>query len=986
VAKLTAALSGVERAKAAARRALERLQRYRAAVLHAAVTGELTRAWHEGHRGTKVGKTETGDDLLQRLLAERRARWEEAELRRLRAAGKEPKDNKWKVRYPNPTPPKIGELPKLPQEWSWTNLSQLKVYSIYGPRFSRNDYAKDGVAVLRTTDINDRGLVSLEACPKLPLSHAEYEKYKVEAGDLLITRTGSIGTLAVFNDRVRAIPGAYLLHYRLVDNGVVQFVYTFLRSPAGQRQLWEAGAGSGRQNLSAPGLESIPIPLPPIAEQAEIIREVEHRLSKAYTLAATLDQQIERTGAARQGLLRDAFAGRLVPQHPGDEPASLLLERIRVENAEREAELKEAYRVRQRTRGSKGVAMKQTPPSIEILRTAWQKIGKETDARRLFDQAGFVAGEVVQFYEALRAIPELRAAFANASQESGERGALTTHPTGDHEQPGGRFRLVELWLEDFRNLKDYTVRFNPTQGVSVVLGWNGTGKSNLFEALVILFHDLHEWSENNRWPDEPMNGFRLSYEMDEHTVGITWEPRRMRRPELKRGPLSNEAEGEARLEPIKREQLPLPRFIFGYYSGPTNRLAEQFLPMKQAHYVRLREAVSDDAKSLAKLLGQRRFFCAETHHAKYVLLAFSYKEDSKMREFLKDRLRIVGFESALFVIREPPWAKSGSKAEDFWGAKGIMRRVVERLRRHAIAPMVLKQKVSHGYRSKTENHYYFFLPDLRSLHSFAAAYQDAQTFFMALESTDFSELIYDLRIQVRVKASSAEEVSITFHQLSEGEQQLLMVLGLMRFTKSRQSLVLLDEPDTHLNPLWSVDYLRDLARAMGDNAHGSTEQQTSQILVATHDPLIIASLVKEQVHLLKRDVETLKCYWELASEDPRGLGFTGILTSEMFGFRSDLDQETLGLLDKQVDLAGKEKLSQGEASELETITQRVEKLGFKSASSDPYYRAFIKAVVRRQRVRDLLLKPTLTKPDIDVLHRETTDILAEIEAEEAKAK
>ena len=157
-------------------------------------------------------------------------------------------------------------------------------------------------------------------------------------------------------------------------------------------------------------------------------------------------------------------------------------------------------------------------------------------------------------------------------------------------------------------------------------------------------------------------------------------------------------------------------------------------------------------------------------------------------------------------------------------------------------------------------------------------------------------------------------------------------------------------------------------------------------MIATHDPLVIASLVKEQIHLLKRHEETLSCYWEQASEDPRGLGFTGILTSEMFGFRSDLDRETLDLLDKQVDLAGKEKLSQKEATELESITQQVEKLGFKSASSDPYYRAFIKAVVRRQRVRDLLLKPTLTKPDLDVLQRETNEILAEIESEEAKTE
>ena len=58
-------------------------------------------------------------------------------------------------------------------------------------------------------------------------------------------------------------------------------------------------------------------------------------------------------------------------------------------------------------------------------------------------------------------------------------------------------------------------------------------------------------------------------------------------------------------EAIDRTDLPLPRFVFGYYSGPTNRLAEHFLPMKQAHYIRLREATADDEKTLTDLLAQR---------------------------------------------------------------------------------------------------------------------------------------------------------------------------------------------------------------------------------------------------------------------------------------------------------------------------------------------------------------------------------------------
>ena len=511
----------------------------------------------------------------------------------------------------------------------------------------------------------------------------------------------------------------------------------------------------------------------------------------------------------------------------------------------------------------------------------------------------------------------------------------------------GRFRLVDLWLEDFKNLRDYSIRFDSNFGLDVVVGWNGTGKSNLFEALVIIFRDLQDWLERNKWPEQPpILNYRLRYEIDDQLIEIAWNSKEMKRPVVTGISLSRGKSAEPKA--IGRKDIPLPRFIFAYYSGPTNRLCEHFEPMNQAHYVRLREALSDDPKTLATLLEQRRFFCAETHHAKYVLLAFCYKEDLEINTFLKERLRIIGFESALFIIRKPPWAKSGTKATDFWGAKGVMRRVLDRLRRFAIAPMVIKQTVNDGYHTIKEDHYYFFLPDLASLHAFAAEYDDARTFFLALESTDFSELIHDVKIQVRVNASNDEEVPITFREMSEGEQQLLMVLGLMRFTKSFQSLVLLDEPDTHLNPHWSVDYLKLLTQIMSDGPTESAEQQTSQILVSTHDPLVIASLVKEQIHLLKRDSQTGVCKWVPASINPRGLGFTGILTSEMFGFRSDLDEETLADLDNKVRLMAKEgELNEAETRRLARIDKRLAASGFQKAFSDPYYAAFVRAWGRK---------------------------------------
>jgi restriction endonuclease S subunit/predicted ATPase len=985
VAKLDAAMSKLERAEIAARRARERIKRYRSAVLHAAVTGELTRTWREAHLKNTV---ENGAALLQRLLDNRRAQWEESEFQRLHSAGKDPKDHQWKSRYPEPAPISSENLHNLPEGWTWANIDQLTSLVTSGSRGWKAYYSTDGAIFIRSQDIRTDRMNLAEVAHVQPPQNSEGRRTQLQLGDLLVTITGAnVGRAAVVDAEVtEAYASQHVGLIRFVDPRSVHFAHIYITSPEdGRKRLLALAYGAGKPGLNLTSLRELPIPLPPLAEQSEIALEVQRRLAAADRLDDALEHQLARAKTTQQSLLREAFAGRLVPQDANDEPASELLDCIRTERARMEAEYRKGRSRLQSPPHKKRDTMKEQPLPPKSLKVAWEKIGRTLDARQLFDEAGFGSDNVVQFYEALRATPEVRSAFQDATQASGPVLKSIRQPTKKvHEESSGRFRLLELWLEDFKNLKDYEVHFNPAQGLDVILGWNGTGKSNLFEALVIIFRDLHQWSEKNRWPEKPMNGFRLSYEIDEHIIEITWHPEKMKRPELKRAPIPGELASEAESKSIRRDQLPLPRFVFGYYSGPTNRLAEHFLPMKQDHYDRLRLAKADDPKTLATLLEQRRFFCAETHHAKYVLLGFSYKDDPKISQFLEDRLRIVGFESALFIIRRPLWAKSGSKAEDFWGATGIMRRVMERLRRYAIAPMVLQQKVSHGYRSSTEDHYYFFLPDLESLHAFAAEYEDARTLFLALESTDFSELIHDVKIQVRIKSEDTQEVSITFHQLSEGEQQLLMVLGLMRFTKSQQSLVLLDEPDTHLNPHWSVDYLKDLGRVMSDNAVESTEQQTSQILMATHDPLVIASLIKEQIHLLKRDTKTGICKWEPATVNPRGLGFTGILTSEMFGFRSDLDSETLADLDSKVRIVAKEGiLNAQEKKELENIDKRLADAGFSKAFSDPYYAAFVRAWGKRHS--ELMAGQQFVTPEkLKEIDRIASEVLKQAVAEVEK--
>jgi restriction endonuclease S subunit len=984
VAKLDASLARLAAGEAAARRALDRLQRYRAAVLHAAVTGELTREWRKTHK-----PDETGVQLLRRLLEARRTRWEQSGLRRLGVRGKPPKDDKWKSRYPEPRLATTGDLQDLPEGWLWASVDQLASGETgaiqsgpFGSQLLHSEFVKRGVLAIGIDNVLD-GVFSMGRQHRITRSkYKQLQKFTARPLDVVITVMATVGRVCVLPKRLEtAIITKHC--YRISPSaGFVNshyLAFTLRADAPTRRHIFGNIRGQTRPGINGSILKVAPVPLPPISEQTEIVREVEHRLAAADRLAVTIHRQLDRTSATRESLLREAFSGKFVPQGATEESASVLLDRIRTERAA-EAEARRVKRSRKESRSQKKeevVAMVQTVPTADGLRDAWKKLAKKPDARRLFELAGFTQEQVVAFYEVLRATPEIRHAFESASREKLRVQKTAVRAKAVEEKTQGRFRLVTLWLENFKNLENYEVHFEPDHGLDIVLGWNGTGKSNLFEALLIIFRDLHQWWEKNRWPDEPMRAYRLVYEIENHLVEVTWNPEQMRRPEIKKADLPKEKSTRLEFLAVKREDLPLPRFIFGYYSGPTNRLAEHFLPMKRDHYERLRKANSDDPKTLARLLEQRRFFCAETHHAKYVLLAFSYKEDPKITRFLENRLRIVGFESALFVIRRPRWARKGSGPEDFWGATGIMLRVMEKLRRFAIAPMVVKQTVSDGYRSTTEDHYFFFLPDLKSLHAFAAEYPDARSFFVALESTDFSELIHDVKIQVRVKGTENSQIPITFRELSEGEQQLLMVLGLMRFTKAHESLVLLDEPDTHLNPHWSVDYLKDLASVISDDENPSPEQLSSQLLMATHDPLVIASLFKEQVHLLKRDRVTFRCYWEPASQNPRGLGFTGILTSEMFGFRSDLDPETLADLDNRVRLIAKEgERTPEEKKQLEEIDTRLSEAGFMKAFSDPYYAAFVRAWGRRF-ANQMAGKQFITGEEQEEVDRIAREVLAE---------
>jgi type I restriction enzyme, S subunit len=240
----------------------------------------------------------------------------------------------WREENPRPAGEGASEsdLEGLPDSWASGPFGDVIESSFYGPRFGAESYSEKGIPTIRTTDISFDGSIVLQGTPCVTLSKKELDKYGLQDGDIVVTRTGAtIGKCAVYEDTIGpAIPGAYLIRFRFRRDVVVpKFALRFWMSPMGQKLLGGGSTAVAQPNVNATTISQFVIPLPPLPEQQEIVRRVESLFALADQIEARLAAAQRQVDALTPSLLARAFAGKLAPQDPADEPASALLDRIR---------------------------------------------------------------------------------------------------------------------------------------------------------------------------------------------------------------------------------------------------------------------------------------------------------------------------------------------------------------------------------------------------------------------------------------------------------------------------------------------------------------------------------------------------------------------------------------------------------------------------------------------------------------------------------
>ena len=330
MAKLEELFSKLDAGVAAVRRTQALLRRYRQSVLHAAVTGELTRAWREAH----PAPAETGAALLERIRAERRAQWEAAQV--TKRGGQLPLGDGWKSKYVESEKPNTSELPELPVGWAWVSVEELATDTLIGLVRSalEQNTSGDGVPYIKMNNIDFGGRIDTSELVSVKASEEKVARYALRDGDILFNTRNSVelvGKTGLFHQGVEAVVfNNNLMRLRLISDIRPAYMVNAICSPDVRKRLDVIKrATTSIAAIYAKDFLPFAIPLPPLPEQAEIVAEVERRLTVLDALTQTLTDELKRAERLRQSILHRAFTGRLVPQDATDEPAATLLARLR---------------------------------------------------------------------------------------------------------------------------------------------------------------------------------------------------------------------------------------------------------------------------------------------------------------------------------------------------------------------------------------------------------------------------------------------------------------------------------------------------------------------------------------------------------------------------------------------------------------------------------------------------------------------------------
>ena len=345
------------------------LKQYRQSVLKFACEGKLVPTEAELARA-EGREYEPADVLLEQILKKRRGNWEEEQKRKGKKSGK----------YKEPTAPDVSGLYELPEGWVWARLDSLAALKggiTKDSKRIRNNTRN--IPYLRVANVQ-RGYLNLSEIKEIEAQESVISELLLKSGDILFTEGGDrdkLGRGCVWNNEIpECIHQNHIFRARLYSDAISSKIVSWFGNTFGKNYFMREGKQTTNlASINLTKLSAFPVILPPLVEQHRIVAEIERRLSVAAEIEKTIDQSLKQAERLRQSILKKAFEGKLVPQNPDDEPASLLLERVRKEKVKREIEVKNNKKIKSKKKKvnqmeNDGVDFKNAIGLHEILKSS----------------------------------------------------------------------------------------------------------------------------------------------------------------------------------------------------------------------------------------------------------------------------------------------------------------------------------------------------------------------------------------------------------------------------------------------------------------------------------------------------------------------------------------------------------------------------------------------------------------------------------------
>lgn len=355
-------------------------------------------------------------------------------------------------------------------------------------------------------------------------------------------------------------------------------------------------------------------------------------------------------------------------------------------------------------------------------------------------------------------------------------------------------KINYLYLDGYKNLKNLEIFFEEDSVVNAIIGNNGSGKSNVLEALAMVFAATY----NNKSVDFT---YDLQYKINNSEYHLS-----------NREKIIFERNGK----PIKKSDFraALPRGIFLYYCGETDRLKSISTDYMDKAFEKALKTDGETVLKYISFVGLREFPATMLANAVYKSRSFDSVCD------------LIGIESIggpiKFALKRPYWSKSASITEDsFWNAQGIVAKVLFKLKDKGLFNIIDKDHAVITVESVSDI-------DLDAENAF--------DLFIKLELLLQADILEKIEFKV-IK----NDIAISLDMLSEGEKQLAQLLCLLEATKEYRALFLLDEFDSFLHPNWQ----RRFAEIISDI------DITGQVIFTTHSPLTLGKMQKENIRILK---------------------------------------------------------------------------------------------------------------------------------------